>query len=204
MEIEAKYRATPADLDRVAALSALGPYALQAAGVESQRTQYFDTADGRLAAARHGLRVRHVGDRAVVTLKGPAEVGADGVHRRAEHEFPGHSPDPAGWPPGPARDLARELLGGAPLQPTVAVHTERRLVHALRDGTPVAELALDRGVFRGGGREEPFSELELELKAPGDEADLARIVAELARHLALVPEHRSKQQRALALAAGAP
>lgn len=201
MEIEAKYRVVPEQLDRVADLGTLGAYTLQLAPVpERQVNQYFDTADGRLAAARHGLRVRRIDEHAQITLKGPAE-GADGLSRRDEYEFPGDNPDPAGWPPGPARDLALQLTGGAPLQPTVAVHTERRVVQVLRDGTPVAELALDKGHFHGGGRTEPFSELEIELKPAGYEADLAQIAAALARHISLAPEHRSKQQRALALAA---
>jgi inorganic triphosphatase YgiF len=203
MEIEAKYRVGPADLDRVAALRALGPYTLTPAPEpELQENRYFDTADRRLTAARYGLRVRRIGALSLITLKGPPSVGAGGVHRRAEHEFPGEDPDPATWPPGAARDLAMALLGGAPLTPTVAVSTERRILHAALEGITVAEICLDLGLLRGGGRERPFSELEIELLAGGQSDDLGRIAAELSRHITLGHEPRSKLQRALDLAAG--
>lgn len=203
MEIEAKYRVSAEDLDRAAAIRALGPYSLEPAPEpELQENTYFDTADGRLAAARYGLRVRRVGPRSLVTLKGPASLGSDGVHRRAEHEFPGADPDPATWPHGEPRELALALTGGAPVAPTVAVSTERRILHAERGGVQVAEVCLDRGVLRGGGRERPFAELEIELLPGGDSADIAGIAAELAALITLAPEPRSKLQRAAALAAG--
>lgn len=202
MEIEAKYRLGPEGLERAAELRALGPYTLIAAPEpELQENRYYDTADGRLAAARYGLRVRRVGGRALVTLKGPTVSEGDGLHRRAEHEFPGESPDPATWPPGEARELALALTGGAPLVPTVAVSTERRIRHVERGGLVVAELALDRGLLRGGRREQAFTELEIELLPGGDLADIRAIAAELAHLIAIEPEPRSKLQRAAALAA---
>jgi inorganic triphosphatase YgiF len=203
MEIEAKYRVSDADLDLAAGLRALGPFSLEPVPEpELQENTYFDTADGRLAAARHGLRVRRIGVRSLITLKGPASLDAGAVHRRAEHEFPGADPNPATWPPGAPRELALALTGGAPLAPTAVVSTERRILHAERGGVRVAEVCLDRGVLRGGGRERPFAELEIELLPGGDTSDLAGIAAELARHITLVPEPRSKLQRATALAAG--
>jgi inorganic triphosphatase YgiF len=203
MEIEAKYRVSAEDLERAAGLRALGPYTLTPAPEpERQENRYFDTADGRLAAARHGLRVRRIGARALVTLKGPAEPLPGGGQRRVELEFPGDDPDPASWPAGPARDLGLSLTGGAPLVPTVAVSTERRILHAERDGVAVAELCLDQGTLRGGAREQPFTELEIELLPGGHEPDLAALAAALAEHIALAPEPKSKLQRATALAAG--
>jgi inorganic triphosphatase YgiF len=200
MEIEAKYRVGQAEIALVAALRALDPYTLAPAPApELQENTYYDTADGRLAAARHGLRVRRVGERALITLKGPAAVDAAGVHRRAEYEFPGADPHPLSWPPGPPRELALALTGGAPLAPIAAVQTERQILHAAREGLVVAELALDRGVLRGGGREQPFTELEIELLPAGDPADIAAIAKALAAHITLDPEPRSKLQRAMAL-----
>jgi inorganic triphosphatase YgiF len=200
MEIEAKFRVSGADLKLVGQLRKLGVYTLDRVPTpEQQLNTYYDTADGRLGAARHGLRVRQVGARALITLKGPAEVGADGVHRRAEHEFPGDDPNPAAWPPGVARELALALTGGAPLGPTVAVATERQIVYALRDDAKVAELCLDQGVFRAGGRERAFTEVEIELLPGGQASDLAAITAALGAHIKLVPEPRSKLQRAMDL-----
>lgn len=202
MEIEAKFHVSAEDLDRVADLRSIGPYTLDPAPEpELQENSYFDTADGRLSAARHGLRVRRIGARSLITLKGPASVGADGVHRRAEYEFPGADPDPAAWPAGEPRELALALTGGEALAPTVAVSTERRILHAVRDGARVAEICLDRGVLRGGGRERPFTELEIEL-LDGDPADIAALASALTGVITLAPEPRSKLQRATALADG--
>lgn len=93
MEIEAKYYVSGADLEVLAGMRQLGPYVLvPVSAPELQENTYFDTADGRLTTARHGLRLRRIGERALITLKGPAEVGSDAVHRRAEFEFPGSNP----------------------------------------------------------------------------------------------------------------
>ncbi|HMQ29605.1 MAG TPA: CYTH domain-containing protein [Chloroflexaceae bacterium] len=200
MEIEAKYRVTAEALGTVAHLRRLGAYTLAPAPAPEQQTNtYYDTADGRLAAARHGLRVRRVGERSLITLKGPAEVGPDGVHRRAEHEFPGADPRPAAWPPGVARELGLALTGGAPVGPTVTVATERHILHVERAAERVAELCLDRGVLRAGGRERPFAEIEIELLPAGQRSDLAAIAAALGAHVALHPERQSKLQRAMEL-----
>jgi len=200
MEIEAKYLVTAAELATVAALRALGPYALvPAPAPELQSNSYYDTADGRLAAARYGLRVRRIGERSLITFKGPASIDDAGVHRRAEHEFPGADPSPASWPQGDARELALALTGGAVLVPTVSVTTERHLLYAKYAGVAVAELCLDRGVLHGGEREQAFTELEIELLPGGTPADLAALAAELAHTISLTPEPRSKLQRALAL-----
>lgn len=200
MEIEAKFQATPADLALIAELRSLGPYQLTPAPApELQENRYFDTADGRLSAAQHGLRVRRIGERALITFKGPASVSADGVFRRVEHEFPGDDPHPSTWPRGEARELALALIGAEALVPTVAVSTQRTILYADRDGVRVAELCLDRGLLRGGARERPFCELEVELLADGQQADLDALLGALRERLPLTPEPRGKLQRALTL-----
>ena len=61
------------------------------------------------------------------------------------------------------------------------------------------ELALDRGVLIGKGKELPFWEVEVELKEGADQvaADFAEALAE---EFGLVPEPKSKFVRAMALA----
>lgn len=200
MEIEAKYTVSGADLETLATVRQLGLYTvIPASAPERQENIYYDTADGRLSAARYGLRVRRVGAQALITLKGPADVGHDGVHRRAEFEFPGANPDPRTWPDGVARDLALALTSGAPLLPRAVIRTERRVLHIMRDGALVAELCLDRGVMQSGVRERPFTEVEIELVEAGTAADLSALAHELAALVALTPEPRSKLERALAL-----
>lgn len=199
MEVEAKFRLGPAQLAQLAQLRQLGAYTLSPAPApEFQENTYYDTADGRLGQARHGLRVRRLGARTLVTLKGPAERSADGVQRRVEHEFPSDDPNPRSWPAGPARKLAQELIGDAPLVALLVISTERQVVHAERNGANVAELCLDQGVMRAGS-EHPFSELEIELLPPGSEADLAALIAALNEHVQLVVEPQTKLERAMEL-----
>lgn len=63
------------------------------------------------------------------------------------------------------------------------------------------ELALDRGVLTGGGREIPLCEVEVELKSGSREGAVAYALA-LAGTYGLKQEHNSKFRRALALAKG--
>ena len=200
MEIEAKYRVSAEDLDSVASLRQLGDYALSPAlAPEQQENTYYDTDDHRLTTARYGLRVRRVGARTLITLKGPADVRADAVHRRAEFEFPGNDPDPTHWAPGVARDLALALTGGAALAPKATVLTERHILHVTLHGSLVAEICLDQGLLRREGHEQPFAEVEIELLPGGTTADLSALTGALQEHVQLVPELRTKLQRALEL-----
>ena len=57
------------------------------------------------------------------------------------------------------------------------------------------------GILTGSGRECPILEVEIECKSGSEEA-AARYARDLAAKYGLVPEHRSKFARALALAAG--
>ncbi|NNJ11899.1 CYTH domain-containing protein [Chloroflexales bacterium ZM16-3] len=199
MEVEAKYAVSSGDLEVVSALSQLGPYILHAEPEpQRQQNRYFDTADRRLGQARYGLRLRDVAGRTLLTLKGPAEV-SEGLHRRAEYEFPHADPDPRTWPAGPARELAMALIGAAPLFPTITIHTRRSVIIASYQDQSVAEISLDRGVLHAGERAEPFSELEIELLPAGSESDLAALAEALREFIDLRPEPRSKLQRALAL-----
>jgi len=63
------------------------------------------------------------------------------------------------------------------------------------------ELALDRGVLLGGGKQLPLCEVEVELKEGTEEAAEAFALA-LASKYGLVPEKSSKFRRALALSKG--
>jgi inorganic triphosphatase YgiF len=199
MEIEAKYTVTEDALDTVSQVRQLGAYTLHPApAAEEQENIYYDTADGRLSTARYGLRVRRVGDRSLITLKGPTD-GNDGLHRRAEYEMLGALPDPVTWPEGVARDLALALTGGAPLMPLLRIVTTRRILHAERDGVLTAELCLDRGTIFAGDRRASICELEIEQLPDGSADDLADLAAALVKVIRLRPEPRSKLERGLAL-----
>ena len=187
-----------------------------AAPPQTLHAVYFDTADGRLAAAGMSLRLRREGRRWVQTVKGPA----DGAFGRIEHEVPvpsagrglprlhlgRHDGTPAAawlqavlgarWQEGPDRGRA-----GAPeLRPVfeTEVLRTRRL---LRQGGTVAELSLDEGWLRAGERAEPLFELELEWRA-GPVAGLLAMADRWIEPHGLWLEVRSKSARGAALAAG--
>src|SRR5262245_7437459 len=156
MEIEAKYRV---DDERIFAdllgLTAIGPFHLiPAPNPEDQHNTYFDTADGRLRAARYGLRVRDLGTRRIATLKGDARV-EEGIHERDEWEVAiGDDDRPESWPPSEARDHALALLGGAPLFPILTIKTLRRHINASRAGGGIDTLRLGRGLLCARGSEQ--------------------------------------------------
>jgi CHAD domain-containing protein/uncharacterized protein YjbK len=66
-------------------MTELGGYAMHALGPEKQVNTYFDTPEFALARSRWALRVRELGDRSIVTLKGPGTV-TNGLHSREELE----------------------------------------------------------------------------------------------------------------------
>jgi triphosphatase len=167
VETELKFQVPPGRRDAVRR-------ALGTAGVERVRlaARYFDTPDGRLAAAGLALRLRREGRaRWVQTLKGRAEGRDEGLMQRLEHEVV------LGARERPALDLARHdgtpvgarlraALGGA--MPVERFATDivrcRRFVRT-RGGTGVAvvELAFDEGPVRAGAAERAVCELEFEL-----------------------------------------
>ena len=63
------------------------------------------------------------------------------------------------------------------------------------------ELALDKGILMGGGKEVPLCEVEVELKS-GPEESAVEFGMILARRFGLIPQKKSKFRRALALAKG--
>ncbi|MFI5274057.1 MAG: CHAD domain-containing protein [Ktedonobacterales bacterium] len=203
MEIESKFAVTgPVTPTMVGGLD-LYPYQLDSAQVEQHEDQVLDTLSRELSRARQALRVRHVGDTAVLTLKG-RNSGQGGVHAREELEAP--------LPPGADGDLERwpetistrvvPLLHGAALLPLVHVSVERHTWKVMHDGQQVAEVALDNGDIAAGGRTLPIHELEIELKGDGSRVDLDALSRRFQDSLPLRAESLSKVQRGLALLDG--
>ena len=166
---------------------------------QSLTSTYYDTAGRRLLQRGVALRVRHNGLGYIQTLKAGTGLTRD------EWEWPvaTSAPDitviaePAAW----------TLVAGLKpddLRPMFETRFERTL-YPLNYGSPsVIELAVDHGVIVGSdGREQPISELELELKA-GTPSDLYRLALELAESLPLRVEAQTKSARGFALAAGQP
>lgn len=157
-------------------------------------TTYYDTPDAALGKRRWTLRRRFENGRSVCTLKTPA-----GDLGRNEFELDWddiHTAIPRLLELGAPAELA--ALAAAGIEEVCAARFRRLAGQVVRDGTRM-ELALDKGVLMGGGRELPFVEVEIELKE-GSEAAAVAYAQSLAARFGLRPESRSKYKRALILA----
>ena len=186
-EFELKYQASPEILEKIREK--------YADFVEiSMETTYYDTPERDLKRLRWTLRRRLENGRSVCSLKTPGDF-----IRRGEWEVEAPCLE------GAIGDLlalgAPEELGAYAakgLSPVCGAKFLRRAaLLTLPEGT--VELALDQGVFLGGGKEQPFSEIEVELKSGSEETALA-FGAQLAREYSLTPETKGKVERAMALA----
>ena len=186
-EFELKYAATAEDLEILRSrYPQLRPIVME--------TTYYDDPQGILSRMHWTLRRRMENETSVCSLKTPA-----GGMARGEWEVEGDdilAAVPKLCAMGAPEELARITAGGVR---SVCGARFTRLAGPVDLGDTVLELALDAGVFLGGGREEAFTEVEVELKS-GSEA-LATLYGEaLAREMGLKPEYRSKVGRARALA----
>lgn len=156
-------------------------------------TTYYDTPDGSLGARRWTLRRRLENGVSVCTVKTPAG-NARGEWETQCDDILKAIPVLCGLgAPG-------ELLEIQELVPVCAARFTRLFCPVpIPGGT--AELALDAGVLTGGGREEPFWEVEAELKE-GSEDSLTRFAEALAQKYSLEVQPKSKFKRALDLAKG--
>ena len=205
VEVEARFRAEdPATLARLANVGGLGKAELGPAATVDETDAYLDTEDGALAAAGWACRLRRRGERRTISLKGPPERASGGwLHRRPEIEGPATDERvPEAWPAGRARDALDRLRDGRPLVERLALdqrRTERAVGVA---GRRIGVLSLDEVRATHAGRPlGTFHIVELELDdAAGAGPDiLAALAADLGRLPGLVPEPRSKLERALEL-----
>lgn len=180
-ELEWKFSATEA------AFSALKEAYEDKASPISMQTTYYDTPDRAFSSRRCTLRTRLENGTCVCTLKTPAEKG------RSEWEMEADRIEAA------APELCK--LAGLPapenLVPVCGAKFTRLAVNlSLENAT--AELALDKGVLLGGGKELPLLEVEIEHKA-GDEGSAKAFAYGLAKAYGLTVEPKSKFRRAIEL-----
>lgn len=147
-----------------------------------QRNIFFDTADGRLAAARLGLRLRQEEGTWLLTAKGPA-TSRGGLTARAEAERPlppalaahlaAGTADPlpalARAVPAPVAALLAQRIAaaadGRPIRPIGGFRNERTEVEIALPCGARARLALDRSLMADGAEQH-----EVELEVPSDAA----------------------------------
>lgn len=207
IEVEARFRVEdPGALRRLDDMERLADAHLGAARGVDETDSYLDTADGALSAERWACRLRQRHGRHVLSLKGPPEEGAGGwLHRRLEVEGPATAePVPERWPPSEALDLLDRLRGGRPLLERLALRQRRTERSVSLGGRGVGVLSLDDVIVAVAGDEVgrfDIVELELAPSLAGDESTLPALAGALASIPGLVPEPRSKLERALELAA---
>jgi inorganic triphosphatase YgiF len=204
LEVEARFRADPDTLVRLAELDRIGDATLGPGRTAEEVDRYLDTDDGRLAAARWACRLRTRDGVTRISLKGPAEAAAAErwLHRRPELEGPATGAlDPSEWPASEARSHLESLTGGHPLRERFHLAQRRTERPVVLEGARLGTLSLDavdvrRPDGRGGGTLE-IVELELATADPASEAHLAGLAAALAAIEGLTPEPRTKLEHAL-------
>ena len=188
-EFELKFAATAQDLEILK-----GRYPdLRTIAME---TTYYDNENGDFSRLRWTFRRRMENEKSICTLKTPAEGWA-----RAEFEVE-------------CDDIMESipLLRKAGAPAALLLLTEHgvapscgarftRLAGLLELEHCTVELALDEGVLLGGGKELPFTEVEVELKEGSEEA-AAAFAESLAAELKRKSEPKSKVARARQLAEG--
>lgn len=190
LEYEMKFRGTPENQLRLRQ---------EIAGEEteySMETTYYDTPGGAMSARHYTLRCRQENDKSVCTLKTPAQ---DGGRQEYELECPDiQSAIPMLCKLSDIKELPHLLSEG--VVPICGARFTRIAKNVILPDC-VVELALDRGILTGGGREVPLCEVEVELKQGSKEGAFAYALA-LAAKYGLEPEPLSKFRRAQLLAKG--
>ena len=185
-EYELKYAATPEILSKIR-LEYPNFKTIQ------METTYYDTPDGILGRLHWTVRRRLENGVSVCTVKTPLPDGSRG-------EWEVEAPDISEGLPklialGAPEELAQIVRDGvAPFCAARFVRLANLL--STQDGT--VELALDKGVLLGGGKELPFAEVEVELKSGSDRAAEA-FAQNLAAEFGLSVQPKSKLARAMAL-----
>lgn len=160
------------------------------------QTTYYDTPSGALSQRHITLRCRMENDEAVCTVKTPISG-----YGRGEWDCScGNIVEsiPILCAKGAPEELLTLTCEGVQ---EVCGARFTRLATQVEFGGAILEIALDRGVLTGGGRERPLCEVEVELKSGEPELAVA-FGMQLKQKFQLIPQEKSKFRRALSLAKG--
>ncbi|MCC6198104.1 MAG: CHAD domain-containing protein [Burkholderiales bacterium] len=202
-ETELKLRIAPEAAAALVRHPALKPLKRARSRAAHLTSTYYDTADGRLAAAGVALRLRRDGRHWVQTVKGPANGEAGGLTARPEFEWPVSGPrlDPLRFATTPYR----RALGKAErhgLVPRFTTDITRTTIPLAFPDSTMAKLCIDVGEVRTDDGDPavrlPMHEIELELEA-GDARRLYELAQVLAGDVPLAIEPASKAERGYAL-----
>lgn len=190
LEYEKKYRADRETLNLIDNALTEPPCLLE------METTYYDTPEGALSERKITLRRRFENGISVCTLKTPTGTAARGEFQVEQAEIKDALPELCKLSGFDAL-LSLTSSGIVPVCGAKFTRTARQIAF----GNSTLEVALDRGVLTGGGKELPLYELEVELLS-GDRADADLYGKLLAAKFSLSEEKHSKFRRALALAKG--
>lgn len=190
VEFELKYSADPQQQEAIEKLY------FQEHQRYQMQTTYYDTPSGSLSDRHITLRCRMENDQAVCTVKTPISGYGRGEWDCLCADIVQSIPKLCALgAPEELLTLTREGLQ------EVCGARFTRLAAQVDFGGTLLEIALDRGVLTGGGREEPLCEVEVELKS-GDPDLAVAFGARLKQKFQLIPQEKSKFRRALSLAKG--
>ena len=190
IEFELKFSAQPEQLEQVAAAY---PVAYRTINME---TTYFDTPHFALSDRRVTLRRRMENGEPVCTVKTPVSGYGRGEWECRCGDIQTGILELCKL--GAPRELM--VLTAEGVVPVCGAKFVRRAGIVTFMGAEL-ELALDRGILSGGGKEIDLCEVEVELKSGDTDAAIAFGTA-LAERFGLKPQKKSKFRRALALARG--
>ena len=196
-ETELKLRIAPRDAARIGRLPWL-------AGIRAKSLQlgnlYYDTDQRDLATRGLALRHRVIGRRWFVTVKSRLSSSA-GLAVRSEWEYP-CAPGELDFSGVADEALRTKLEHLRPhLAPRFSTDFRRRLWLFEPHRDLIVEVAVDQGRIVSGERIGTLCEIELELKHGHPQA-LYEIALEIAGHLPVLPENRSKAERGHRLSLG--
>ncbi|UGV28228.1 CYTH and CHAD domain-containing protein [Rhodopseudomonas boonkerdii] len=194
-EIELKLLAPQEVLEKLFETPVIVQHARNRGGVRRLETVYYDTADGALFQRGMSLRVRRSGKHFVQTLKLPPDIQEPLARRQWEVPVEGMTPDLAQLPEigGSVATLTPDAL-----VPAFATRV-RRHIRQLDLPDASVEIAFDVGTIEAGTRQQPLSEIELELKS-GNAAALFDLGTQLLDAAPLQVGTQSKAERGYALA----
>lgn len=159
----------------------------------SMETTYYDTPKGDFSRLRWTLRRRLENGKSVCTLKVPLADGSRGEWETQTDSIEAGLLELCKL----SGNTALLTLTAEGIAPSCGARFTR-LAKTLTLDDCTVELALDRGVLIGGGKELPFAEVEVEYKSGSEEA-AAAFAKVLAQRFGLTEEPRSKIARAQAL-----
>ena len=200
-EIESRYLVPDRPIfDHLCRVRRLGEMRVAHRRTQRLRDVYLDTPGRALLRQGWASRVRRSRGSCIVTLKGPRH-GQGAVWERAQFEVSLAQPSlrVEEWPAGDVRTRIQELTGGSALSELVRLRQVRHCAELWDDDRLVGELSLDVVNMAGKGLEHTSLMLEAELAESGTSEDLDVLDDTLINVYGLVPEPRSKLQRALAL-----